>query len=223
MGTTSNEHIEEYIPKKGTNKMTTKIAYRSECKHRYINHRTLETTARATTAMEWYRNGDTVQIDTLNPSGSLRDSNSVTPRSIPEKRDENREHCKSISDDLDKYVDGIVHHCPDCGSTIEIPETVGDKFKCPCCGEVHDIEDFEQLSLYDYFDGDVLDIDFTVNYQKEYKAVRICVAWGGPSIYIDTLSGNVELYWWTERASYRMRSDVIDALDEWAEEYFNCI
>lgn len=135
----------------------------------------------------------------------------------------NNEHVKSISDDLDKYVDGIVHRCPDCDSTIEIPETVGDKFKCPCCGEVHEIEEFEQLSLYDYFGGDVLDIDYLVNYQKEYKGARILVAWGGPNIYIDTISGNVELYWWTESAKHRMRSDVIDAIDEWAEEYFNCL
>lgn len=191
-------------------------------KHRYINHRTLERTEKASTAMQWHRNGDTVQIDTLNPSGSLRNSNSVAPRQIPEKRDENRDHCKSISDDLDKYVDGIVHHCPDCDSLIEIPETVGDKFKCPHCGEVHEIEDFEMCTLYDYFD-DVLDIDYLVNYQKEYKGARILVAWGGPNIYIDTISGNVELYWWTESAKYRMRSDVIDAIDEWAEEYFNCL
>jgi hypothetical protein len=158
-----------------------------------------------------------------NPSGSLRESNVIEGATQPTQRDENFEHCKSISDDLDKYVDGIVHTCPDCQSKIEIPETVGDKFKCPCCGEVHEIEEFEQLGLYDYFDGDVLDIDFLVNYQKEYKGVKICVAWGGPSIYINTISGNVELFWWTESAKYRMRSDVIDALDEWAEEYFNCI
>ena len=202
--------------------MTTKIAYRSKCKHRYINHSTLERTEKASTAMKWYRNGDTVQIDTLNPSGSLRDSNSITPRQKPEKRDENREHCKSISDDLDKYVDGSMYTCPDCGEVIEMPETVGDKFKCPCCGCVDEVDEFNQLSLYDYF-VDLLDIDYLVNHRKEYKGARILVAYGGPNIYIDTISGNVELYWWTDSAKYRMRSDVIDAIDEWAEEYFNCI
>lgn len=199
------------------------IPYLSRCTRSYLNQRTGEHTKSASVALQWHKNGDRVQMNKANPSGSLRESNVIEGATQPKQRDENRDQCKSISDDLDKYVDGIVHTCPDCQSKIEIPETVGDKFKCPCCGEVHEIEEFEQLGLYDYFDGDVLDIDFTVNYQKEYKAVRICVAWGGPSIYIDTLSGNVELYWWTERASYRLRSDVIDALDEWAEEYFNCI
>lgn len=192
-------------------------------KHRYINQRTEERTESAKIALQWHNAGDRVQVDTLNPSGSLRDSNVIEGVKADVKRDENLEHCISISDELDKYIDGNIYHCPDCGSTIEIPETVGDKFKCPCCGEVHEIEEFEQLGLYDYFDGDVLDIDFLVNYQKEYKGVKICVAWGGPSIYINTISGNVELYWWTESAKYRMRSDTIDAIDEWAEEYFNCI
>jgi predicted RNA-binding Zn-ribbon protein involved in translation (DUF1610 family) len=140
-----------------------------------------------------------------------------------EPKNENLNQCISISDELDKYVDGLVYTCPDCNSKIEIPETVGDKFKCPCCKETRDIDEYEQCSLYDYFDGDVLDIDFLVNYQKEYKGVKICVAWGGPSIYISTISGNVELYWWTESEKYRMRSDTINALDEWAEEYFGCM
>lgn len=201
--------------------MTTKIAHRSECKHSYYNFTTGEETKSASVALKWHKQGDKIQVSTWNPSGSLRDSNSIEGANKPQ-RDENREHCKSISDDLDKYVDGIVHHCPDCGSTIEIPETVGDKFKCPCCGEIHEIEDFEMCTLYDYFD-DVLDIDYLVNYQKEYKGARILVAWGGPNIYIDTISGNVELYWGTESAKYRMRSDVIDAIDEWAEDYFNCL
>lgn len=187
---------------------------------KYINRETNETTTNASTALKWHKSGVSVGVHNFD---GIHPRYTIIAGATKPQHDENREHCKSISDDLDKYVDGIVHTCPDCQSKIEIPETVGDKFKCPYCGEVHEIEDFEQLSLYDYFDGDVLDIDFTVNYQKEYKAVRICVAWGGPSIYIDTLSGNVELYWWTERASYRMRSDVIDALDEWAEEYYNAI
>lgn len=180
-------------------------------------------TRNATKALEWYRSGQNVFIHTENEHHALVKTHKLHGKPQEPKPDENRETCKSISDDLDKYVDGIVHTCPDCASTIEIPDSVGDKFKCPQCGKVHDVDDFEQLSLYDYFDGDVLDIDYLVNYQKEYKGVRILVAWGGPNIYIDTISGNVELYWWTESAKYRMRSDVIDAIDEWAEEYFNCL
>jgi hypothetical protein len=47
------------------------------------------------------------------------------------------------------------------------------------------------------------------------------VAYGGPTIYIDTDSGDVELYWWNERARYPLSSSARDAVDEWAEEYWN--
>lgn len=192
---------------------------------KYFNRRTEESTTRASVAMQWYRAGDSVGIAKPDPNGAGIGIKYSIIKGAPQtkQRDENLEHCKSIALDLDKYVDGMVHTCPDCGSTIDFPETVGDKFKCPHCGEVHETEDFEQLSLYDYFDGNVLDMDYLVNYQKEYKACKICVAWGGPSIYIDTESRAVELYWWGQRASYSLLSSTAEAIDEWAEEYFNCL
>ena len=47
------------------------------------------------------------------------------------------------------------------------------------------------------------------------------VACGGPNIYIDTMTGCVELYWWGDRASGYISSDVRDALNEWAQEAFD--
>ena len=47
------------------------------------------------------------------------------------------------------------------------------------------------------------------------------VACGGPNIYIDTASALVKLYWWTEYAEYPLSYSARDAIDEWAEEYWN--
>lgn len=134
---------------------------------------------------------------------------------------ENWLHCKRISDELDKYVSGNVARCPYCGEEHDISAAVG-KYKCPDCGEVAEVDDWDECGIYDYLD-DILDIDFTINSRKEYKACRILVAYGGPNIYIDTLSGAVELYWWTDRTKYYLDGDTINAIDEWAEEYYNCI
>lgn len=199
------------------------IPYLYKCTRSYLNHRTGEQTKSASLALQWHNNGDRVQMSKNNPSGSLRDSSVIDGAPQARQRDENREHCKSIALDLDKYADGNMYSCPDCGEVIEMPETVGDRFRCPHCHAVNETDDFEQLSLYDYFEGDVLDMDYLVNHQKEYKACKICVAWGGPSIYIDTESRAVELYWWGERASYSLLSSTVEAIDEWAEEYFNCL
>jgi hypothetical protein len=99
---------------------------------------------------------------------------------------------------------------------------VGDKYRCPHCTAVHDIYDLEQLSIWDYLE-DALDFRFVVSSRKEIIAVKILVAFGGPNIWIDTESRSVELYWWTDRASYPLSISVCDTLEEWAEEYWGCM
>lgn len=140
---------------------------------------------------------------------------------IHETEKENRDRCKRISDELDEYATGSVARCPGCGEVHNVSDA-GDYFKCPDCGEVSDVNDWDICGMYDYFE-DFLDMDFVTNYRKEYKACRVLVAYGGPNIYIDTYSGAVELYWWSDRASFPLSRDTMDAVDEWAEDYYNCI
>ena len=138
-----------------------------------------------------------------------------------ETEKENRDRCKRISEELDEYATGSVARCPNCGEVHNISDA-GDYFKCPDCGEVSDVDDWDICGMYDYFE-DFLDMDFVTNYRKKYKACRVLVAYGGPNIYIDTLSGAVELYWWGDRASFPLSRDTMDAVDEWAEDYYNYI
>lgn len=192
-------------------------------KHRYINHRTEERTFSATEALQWHRAGDRVQVDTIEGYwGTLLNSTVIEGAPVETERDENRAHCKRIAEDLEKYVDGTMYTCPDCGEVIEMPETVGDKFKCPCCGLVETVDEYNQLSIYDYF-VDVFDIEYRIGSDRQFRNVQIMVACGGPNIYIDTASRAVELYWWTDRASYPLLTDTVDAINDWAEEYYNCI
>ena len=99
---------------------------------------------------------------------------------------------------------------------------MGDKFKCPHCHEVNDIEDFEELSIYDYMD-DILDIEFTVDRYRSYKSCEICIGWGGPNIYIDTSDSYVKLYWGSTREKYPIRYSTSEEIDDWAEDYYNNI
>jgi len=144
-----------------------------------------------------------------------------------EKTDrENRKHCKRIADELEAYVGGSVYRCPECGETFredDAPSDDDDMCTCPCCNERVSIHDLEQCSLYDYL-ADALDVDYTINGSDRdtVKSVRVMVAFGGPTIYIDSATRAVELYWWTDRASYPISSDAADALDEWAQELWTC-
>lgn len=167
----------------------------------------------ATQAMQWHREGRDVIVNGITVHGAKQKERSAA--------DENRAHCKHIADELDAYVQGDVRRCPDCGEEIRRDwDEVGDAFKCPHCGEISDPGDWEQLSAWDFL-ADALDIEYIVSSRREFRSVRVMVAYGGPTIYIDTDTGNVELYWWSERARYGLSSYAVDAVNEWAEEYWN--
>lgn len=136
---------------------------------------------------------------------------------------ENRARCKHIADSLDEYVNDCVKRCPHCGEIhVRDWSDVGDKYRCPHCGAVHAVEDLDHLSIWDYL-TDAYDVEFCVGSDKEVRSVRVMVACGGPNIYINTASGDVELHWWTDAARYGLSRDVIDAVNEWAAEYWGCV
>lgn len=138
---------------------------------------------------------------------------------------ENREHCKRIAEKLDDYVIGNVRTCPDCGATIRRDwDDVGDKFCCPECKAVNNPDYWDALSVWDFLD-DVYNVEFRTNGKSvdDLRSVQIMIACGGPNIYLDTASKNVELYWWGDRAWYPMSYAAVDALDEWAAEYWGCM
>jgi len=48
------------------------------------------------------------------------------------------------------------------------------------------------------------------------------VAFGGPNIYVDTFTGKVELYWWTERAEWNLEREAIEEIDFFGRELYDC-
>lgn len=157
---------------------------------------------------------------------------------IPETRQEqtdreNRETCRRIAEELEVYASGDAYKCPHCGEVHtmgEYEETEHENddgytcYTCPYCGEEIEEDDLEAVSLYDFFE-DCLDIEYRVSGRARdaLRSVQVMVTCGGPNIYIDTASKAVELYWWGDRASYPLLSDTVAAVDEWAEEYWSCL
>lgn len=136
---------------------------------------------------------------------------------------ENRAHCKHIAESLDEYVNDCVKRCPHCGEIhVRDWSDVGDVFKCPNCDDVDSVDNWEWLTVWDYL-TDAYDVEFRVGSDKEVRSVRVMVACGGPNIYINTASGDVELYWWTDTARYGLSRDAINAVNEWAADYWGCL
>ena len=146
--------------------------------------------------------------------------------------DKNYEQCKYIADSLEKVAsgdyflyDGELYPI----DTEEFFEVKGCRYdeengvyimpdgEEVCEGDVYPV------CLFDYLGDNVYDIEYTIGSDKDYRGVRIMVACGGPNIYINTKSGDVELYWWSESARYPMSKDVIDYIDSVYEELFACM
>ena len=131
-----------------------------------------------------------------------------------------KDHCKAIADKLEAIAQGRLYECPECGEYVE-----DNNLFCECGSQVdligsEECDGWKQVSFYDYFEN-ALDIDYITNSQKEYKACRIMIAYGGPNIYINTWERKVELYWWTNSASFYLSGETCRAIDEFMEEYFN--
>jgi cell fate (sporulation/competence/biofilm development) regulator YmcA (YheA/YmcA/DUF963 family) len=81
-----------------------------------------------------------------------------------------------------------------------------------------DADEIEQAMLDDYFDAN-LGIEFCVDHQLDIKGVEVCVAHGGPAIYVDSNRG-VWGIWWSEKAECDLTRNTKIALDEWGERQF---
>ena len=85
-----------------------------------------------------------------------------------------------------------------------------------------ELDELDPFTLADYLNKNALDINYITDAQKNYKACRILIAYGGPNIYINTFNGKVELFWWNEEAAAFLDDDVIEEIDAYQEEIFNC-
>lgn len=76
-----------------------------------------------------------------------------------------------------------------------------------------DADDWEEATAYDWLDG-VLDIQYGVSSDRTYRSARVCIAFGGPTAWIDTRTGTLEVAWWSAWEHVELPSEFIDGLDD---------
>lgn len=138
----------------------------------------------------------------------------------PRKEDptdiELRENCERIREMLEEFADGKLYDL-ETGDMVN-REDIED--------EDGFIDDERYQDFYQYYVLDNLGIKVMHDVQSpdELYACRICVAWGGPNIYIDTYTECVEGYWgYSGRASVAFSKDVTEMIDNEVEhlmEYY---
>ena len=145
---------------------------------------------------------------------------------------ENYEHCKAIAENLEQVASGgcFMHDGElfpiDTDDFSEVKgcryDEENDMYIMPDGEELCEV-DVYPVSWFDWLGDNEYDIEYTIGGNKEYRSVRLMIACGGPNIYINTKSGDVELYWWGESARYPMSIDVVNMIDSTYEEIFTCM
>ena len=67
----------------------------------------------------------------------------------------------------------------------------------------------------------VYDIRYIVDSEKKYLGAMLMVAGGGPTIWVNTWTNEVEGYWGGDRVTWAFRDEI--GLDDYNEEIYNCI
>ena len=82
------------------------------------------------------------------------------------------------------------------------------------------LETYDACCLRDYFE-DVLDIEYIVGSDKKYRSVNVTIATGGPHIEVRTGDHEAHLWWGGKEASWGLRYDTVNEIDEIFEEMYS--
>lgn len=119
---------------------------------------------------------------------------------------ENFEMAKHYAEEIEKVVSG--DFCYFEGDLIPFEEAP---------------EDCERASIYDYFEHhDIFNIRYYLDGYKDLEAVRVMIACGGPNVFINTDTEQIEVRWWTEKADYLLSREASEEIFEYFNELFNC-
>ena len=67
----------------------------------------------------------------------------------------------------------------------------------------------------------VYDIRYLVDREKRYLGAMLMVAGGGPTIWVNTWTKEVEGYWGGDKCTHYFQDNI--GLDDYNEEIYNCI
>ena len=137
-------------------------------------------------------------------------------------KQEHNKHCEEIAEKLDRIANYELYYCSECCEEFTEEEITEDEI-CPKCGS-----ELDQVSMYEYFD-DVLDIKICCDIEtfrnkdpERIDGAKLMIACGGPNIYINTITGTVDLYWWSEEGHADLSSDAVSEIDAFVSEMLFC-
>ena len=86
--------------------------------------------------------------------------------------------------------------------------------------KVYDTADSWIDNAQNSFMEGVYDIEWITHQDHSYKAARLLVAGGGPNIWVNTQTGDVEGYWASDKCTWGFVDNI--GLDDYLEEMHGC-
>ncbi len=125
-----------------------------------------------------------------------------------------------VANTLDAIADGVAYLDED-GNVFTCRETtdgyIWDFGGANVYERDHAPKDAEQMDISDYI-VDALDIEVTHNLNGTYCGASVTLAYGGPSIYLNTRYGRVEGYWGADEVFVPISDAANNEVDEYIEE-----
>lgn len=110
------------------------------------------------------------------------------------------------------YVDSL---------TAEIEKNCGAGYPYGYDADREEYGESAELSAYDWLEG-VLDIEYRVGSDGEYRSALVMIGYGGPNVYVDTKTCELLSYWWGSFESRRLPDEFCAGLDEALAEIMSC-
>lgn len=65
-----------------------------------------------------------------------------------------------------------------------------------------------------------MDVEYIIDSRGNYTGSKIYITLGGPTVWIDTRTSEVQLHWASDSASYPIDFDTRDEIDSIFEEFY---
>ena len=99
-------------------------------------------------------------------------------------------------------------------------ETCEEQLRRMCKSIAEDMTEGDRLQANSYMEKNVYDIEWITHQDHSYKAARLLVAGGGPTIWVNLNTGYVEGYWGGDKVEHPFTDNL--GLDDYCEEMYGC-
>ena len=84
--------------------------------------------------------------------------------------------------------------------------------------QLEDLSDCEEF----FTDGSIYSWEDKIDENGDFIGGVYCVAYGEPTIYIDTIEGIIKGYWWIDSCEVEINPAALDVLNDFFATLYNC-